>query len=259
MASKKLSLCAAAVATVTAPILLAVLSTPVLRAQDKALSFDVASIKPNNTPPGGRLVPGGGRLRFLPGTVSGRNVTAKRIILDAYHTTEYQLSGGPGWIDSDRFDFEAKADKPATEDQLGRMLQTLLAERFHLTVRHETRDVQVYALTVGKKGPKLLEIKPGEPTPRPTPPPAGSKIGGVFMDKGTIQHFIESMLDRYPTVGRPVVDKTGLSGVYQFFVYWDEDENFMTAVQDELGLRFEARKAPLDTLVIEHIEKPDPN
>jgi uncharacterized protein (TIGR03435 family) len=83
--------------------------------------------------------------------------------LAAYHLTEYQLSGGPGWLDNDRFDIEGRAATPAGEEQLRAMLNTLLAERFKLVVRHESKEMPVYALTVGKKGSKLSEANKESP------------------------------------------------------------------------------------------------
>lgn len=87
------------------------------------------------------------------------------MILEAYHLSQYQLSGGPRWLESERYSIEAKADSPANEDQLRSMLQTLLRQRFQLTVHRDSRQMQVYALTVNKSGLKLLELQEGEPMP----------------------------------------------------------------------------------------------
>jgi uncharacterized protein (TIGR03435 family) len=115
-------------------------------------AFDAATIKPNNSADGGiGAGPIGGSLRLTPGRVVG-TFTARRIILEAYHLTSPQLSGGPVWIDNDKFDIEAKAATRANRDQLRQMLQTLLSERFKLAVRHETKEMPVYVMTVGKSG-----------------------------------------------------------------------------------------------------------
>lgn len=242
------------------------------RTTEKPLAFDAASIKPSNSAmagdrggPGG----GGGRLQFSPGRVLGRNVTAKRIILEAYHLLkDYQLLGGPGWIDSARFDLEAKSDTPASENQLRQMLQTLLVERFKLVVHRETKEMPIYALIVGKNGSKLHELKEGEPTPTSTKelislgvlPPRGKEdtFAHVMFDRGKMQDFADE-LSRNPSIDRPVLDKTGLRGTYLFALWWDADENFMTVVQEQLGLKFESQKAPVDIFVIDKIEKPDKN
>jgi uncharacterized protein (TIGR03435 family) len=226
--------------------------------------FDVASIKPytgggggRNGGPGGNppQAGGGGALRLTPGRVATApgGVTARRIVLEAYHLTQYQLAGGPGWMDSDRFDLEAKAEG-ATDTQLRQMLQTLLAERCKLVVHRETREMSVYALLLGKNGPILHQWKEGDPMPA-----FGS--GGHannFRDRGTIQRLAD-VLSASPDVGRPVLDKTGLKGVYVFYVEWDEGEDFLPAMQKQLGLKLEPQRGPVDNLVIDHIEKPEPN
>ena len=233
-----------------APRLLAFQSQPV---------FDAASIKPNTTAPRGRDIPGGGSLRFTPGRVAGTRVTARRIILDAYHLTEYQLSGGPSWIENDRFDLEGKAATPADRDQLRQMLQPLLAERFKVAVRHETKEMPVYALVPAKNGAKLHELKPGDPMPAPSNDhPGRSGSTSHMFDMETMQQFADS-LSRNPSIDRPVLNKTGLQGTYLISIGWDADEDYKAAVEEQLGLKFESQKASMDTLVIEHIEKPDAN
>jgi uncharacterized protein (TIGR03435 family) len=238
------------VASAFAPRLLAFAQPP---------AFDAASVKPNTTPRGGREIPGGGSLRFTPGRVTGTRVTARRIILEAYHLTEYQLSGGPGWVESDRFDIEGKAATPADRNQLRQMLQPLLAERFKLVVRHETKEMPVCALVVAKNGSKLHEVKPGDPTPAPSNdhPGRGGTTNHMF-DLETMQEFADS-LSRNSSFDRPVLNKTGLQGTYLISLEWGSDEDYQTAIEEQLGLKFESQKAPMDTIVIDHIEKPDPN
>jgi|SRR5579863_554092 len=222
-------------------------------------SFDAASVRPNNSTPGGggKQGPPGGVLRYTPGKVTG-TATTRTIIREAYQVTDHQLSGGPGWLDNDKFDIEAKAATSADKDQLRLMLQTMLAERFKLVVRHETKEMPVYALTVGKNGPKFPDVKPDDAGFVKVPANAGSTGGNGLVTRGSIQDFA-FLLSGIPSIDRPVLDKTRLQGVYALLVHWDADEDFMTAVQDQLGLKFESLKAPMDTLVIDHIEKPDPN
>ena len=125
--------------------------------------FDAASVKASNAPAGTTA----GRLQFTPGRVFGTNVSAREVLLEAYRLKSYQLFGGPKWLDSTYFDIEARADTPATVNQLRPMLQSLLAERFQLVTHHDTREMPVFALTIGKSGLKLREVKEGEPKPPP--------------------------------------------------------------------------------------------
>lgn len=223
-------------------------------------AFDVVSIKPNNTSPSGagKAGPDGGIVRFTPGRVVGTKASTRRIILAAYRLTDHQLSGGPGWLDNDKFDLEAKAAMPANEDRLRLMLQTMLAERFKLVARHENKELPVYALTVGKNGPKLPDVKPDDAGFVKMPAGQGNAGGNILVTRASMQDFA-FLLSGDPSIDRPVLDKTGLQGVHVLPLHWDADENVMTAVEDEFGLKFESQKAPVDTLIIDHIEKPDPN
>jgi uncharacterized protein (TIGR03435 family) len=141
---------------------------------EKPLAFDAASIKPSGSGGGGRMGGGGGIVQITPGRVLARNVTARRLVLAAYRLTPYQLSGGPAWLDSDRFELEAKAETASNEKQLRLMLQTLLGQRLKLVVHRETEEMRVYALVVGKNGPKIYEVKEGE---RLVIPPAAPSSG----------------------------------------------------------------------------------
>lgn len=231
------------------------------RSTDKALRFDTASIKPFSGSGGGRN--GGigdgprinlGALRLMPGRVVSApgGVTARRLILEAFHLTPYQLTGGPGWLDSDRFELEAKAEG-ANQNQLRLMLQTLLAERFQLMVHREARKMPVYHLVVGKNGVKLHEWKEGDAMPS-----FGSDDRPKFIDRGTMQHLAD-VLSGGPDAGRPVLDRTGLPGVYIFYVVWDEGDDFLPALQQQLGLKLESQKDPVDCVVIDRIERPSAN
>jgi uncharacterized protein (TIGR03435 family) len=215
-------------------------------------TFDAASIKPNSM--GGR---GGGPLEFTPGRVSGRAATIRRMIIEAYHLQDYQLPDGPTWIDSDRFDLEAKAGIPASEDQLRSMLQTLLADRCKLVVHRQPKEMLVYALVVGKNGPRFSEVK--ENDPGPPKPPSGMKFLSLKM---TMAQFVEDFFNspigaRY--IGRPVLDKTGLTGRYLIELTWAPDDDLIANIREQLGLNLESQKAAVDTLVIDHIEKPAAN
>jgi uncharacterized protein (TIGR03435 family) len=161
---------------------------------------------------------------------------------------------------------EAKSDTPANVDQLRQMLRALLSDRFKLVVRTGTKDVPVYSMIVGKKGSKLLEWKDGAPMPQA---PAvseggggrgggGTSGGGSFLDHMTMQAFAERMTND-PHVGRPVLDKTDLQGLYLVRFRWDDDDTFVSAVEEATGLKFEAQKAPMEFLTIDHVERPTQN
>ena len=175
------------------------------------------------------------------------------MILEAFHVTQYQLLGGPGWLDSARFDLQAKAEG-ANENQLRQMLQSLLADRFHLVVHHETKETPVFALVVAKNGPRFHEWKAGDPVPE-----FGS--GGhanSFRDQGKMQRLVD-VLSTGPDAGRPVLDKTGLKGVYLFYFEWDQDQDFLPAMQQQLGLKLEAERGSMDNLVIDSVARPSEN
>jgi uncharacterized protein (TIGR03435 family) len=195
-------------------------------------------------------------VQITPGRVLGRNVTARQIVLEAYRLKSYQLSGGPRWLDSDRFDLEAKAETPANDNELRQMLQTLLSERLKLVVHRDAKDMAVYALVVAKNGPKLREVKEGGPKLPPPPIEPGALTVEFFESR--MQDFVDNM-NRSGEVGRPVLDKTGLQGLYFFDLQLLPGEDFITMVQERCGLKFESQNAVLDILVIDHIVKPEEN
>jgi uncharacterized protein (TIGR03435 family) len=214
--------------------------------------FDAASVKASNAPAETRA----GRLQFTPGRVVGTNVSARELLLEAYRLKSYQLFGGPKWLDSTHFDIEAKADNPATENQLRPMLQSLLAERFQLVAHHDTSEMPVYALTIGKTGLKLREVKEGEPKP-----PAPRTEPGALMAEYTIlkmQDFADN-LSRVGEIGRPVLNWTGLQGTYAFDLQLFEGQDFVGMVQERCGLKFESQRARIDILVIDRVERPSGN
>jgi len=233
-------------------------------ATEEPLSFDVASIKPDNSQPGGKGERASGSLRFTEEGVVGRRTTLGRIIQAAYRLTEYQVTGGPGWVDSDTFDVEAKTETRANKDQLRQMLQTLLADRFKLTAHRGAKEMPVYFLTVGKNGPgpALHELKDGEAPPElKTTEFAGHQaFGPTAIMRGTLQDFAIDLSSPPFSVGRLVVDKTNLRGTYLGFLHWAEDgDDAISALRDEFNLKLESQKAPVEILVIDHAEKPSGN
>jgi uncharacterized protein (TIGR03435 family) len=236
------------------------LNLPGLQAQLPArtdLKFDAASIKLYRSTSAEGRMGGNGGLIFMPESVASTpgGVTAKRIILEAYNLTDYELSGGPRWLDSDRFDLRAKSEAPADKNQLRLMLQTLLGERFRLRIRQEMKDMPVYVLTTGNKKPSLYPIKEGDNDP-PLAPLGSRNATYHAISRGTMQEFAHSIST---DMGRPVLDKTGITGIYFFFLQWDEDGGFGAAVQEQLGLKFESRKAPIKILIVDDIETPSVN
>ena len=223
-------------------------------------SFEVASIKPN---PPAVDAPVFKNPDVNPIQISGNRVILqmiglKGLVMAAYNVKEYQVSGGPAWaagLDS-LFDIEAKtagAAAPPSMAQVRLMLQSLLADRFHLKLRRESKPLPVYSLVVAKGGPKLREASETQPAPG--------------MRRGTMEQ-LAALLSLM--VDRPVIDRTGLAGIYEYSNGLalldigaqdsaDAVSRAITAVQDQLGLRLESAKAPLDILVIESAEKPTQN
>jgi uncharacterized protein (TIGR03435 family) len=157
--TRKLLLVAGGIAAIAIPITIGFVSAPASRAQstDKGPRFEVASIKPSNSADRRPL------FRMEPGGLTAANATVKRLIELAYHIKLFQISGGPGWIDSELFDISAKPEGSADMSQFDQMLQALLADRFRLVIRRDNKDMPVYALVTGKTGPKFKESRESDP------------------------------------------------------------------------------------------------
>ncbi len=209
--------------------------------------FDSASVRYD---PDARDTP----LSFAPGRVAG-TVPLRKVILEAFHISPFQLSGGPAWINSEKFAIEGKAATPASKEELRPMLQTLLADRFRLSVRREIKEVPVYALTVAKGGPRFREFKPGDAVPTQEPPDPG--LVRIFFVQS--MHDFAEMVNQSDAAGRPVLDQTGLSATYVIDFQIHSAADLIESIEDQSGLRFEPRTAPLDSITIQHIERPDPN
>jgi bla regulator protein blaR1 len=237
-------------------------------------AFEVASIKPDpgpiirvGKPPGGGLVARGIFIRFL--------------IALAYDVKEFQILDGPSWISHEQYLIEAKPgdnpkgpilsvylSKQQKEDDEWRLrIQSLLADRFHLRIHRETREQPVYSLVVGKNGPKFKESRFSESDFR-----KGALPGLTMHPYELIGNSVEIRLladEISRRLSRNVMDHTGLNGEYDFDLRWVPDAadgdsvpdgpSIFTAVQEQLGLKLESGKAPVDAIVIDHIEKPSPN
>lgn len=276
--AKKLLLASAGIVVVAVPLVIGIAHAPAISAQslvaEKPLAFDAVSVKPMNNSGGGsvRSEPG---LSFLPGRVNSlpAGVTARQIITEAYGLTKYQLAGGPAWVGSDRFALQATTKASVNEDQIRLMLQTLLTERFNFVASHGSKEMQVYALMVkkGGPGPTRYQAKAGADSPgsegfQKTDAALEGHTGGRATPfTGTMELFARSLSELggaqpgSSLLGRPVVDRTGLQGLFTFRLAWNDDGDFAPALQDELGLRLESQKAPMDILVISQIEKPSAN
>jgi uncharacterized protein (TIGR03435 family) len=243
-------------------ILASLLGAPQVRAQAPSLTpiaFEVASIRPHR-----------GEIVMMGGQFSGPRIrlvalTLADLVGDAYHCDRYQISGAQAWIESERYDVLANApgDNAPTQDNLRRMLQALLADRFQLKVHMETKERPVYALVVAKNGGKLKASAAEEYSQTAS----GARTAHMTFAKATMEQLASNL---YYSVGRPVFDKTGLRGFYDFTLDWTPDYggpssseangvDIFTALQEQLGLKLEAQKAPIDMLVIDHAEKPSEN
>jgi len=267
-------------------------------------SFEVATVKPGDpgqrgssimNQPGGRLV-----IRGMP---------LLGLITFAYRVRTFQVSGGPGWISTDRWDMEARAEEgsippqtgipdPNTPDPMALRLQSLLEDRFQLKIHRETKDFPIYELSIAKGGSKMKlseDQTPYKPPERGAPPPPPMQPGGtmprfsfrtgrgsmeaVAMDIANIVQSFSSQL------GRTVVDKTGLKGLYDLKLQWTPDApvqggpgglagpggpeaappidpngpSIFTAIQEQLGLKLDSTKGPVDVLVVDSVQKPTEN
>jgi uncharacterized protein (TIGR03435 family) len=302
---RKLLLSAVALLSLGAPVVFGLLHATQSRAQSQndssaatAYAYEVASIKPNKS--ADNMV----RLMYTPDSLSATGATVQMLIESAYDIQDNQLSGAPGWLRSDKYDIEAKMDSAVAdrihklEDSEQRlsirqhMLQALLADRCKLVIHRESTEQPVYALVIAKGGSKLHEAKPGDTYPNGLKGPNGQPGVGMFRMGGnggpslTAQGIPISNLVRLLSrqLGRKVIDKTGLTGIYDFTLKWTPDQNtpmfggpgggpapadaappdssgpsLFTAIQEQLGLKLESQKGPVDMIVIDHVEKPSEN
>jgi uncharacterized protein (TIGR03435 family) len=230
-------------------------------------AFEVASIKPSA--PGQRGV----RIQIAPGgRFVANNVNVKFLIGEAYNIRDFQISGGPSWIGSERYDITAKADGEENKgpEAFRPMVQGLLKDRFQFKSHMETKELPVYHLVVGKNGSKLTENA------------SGPDKGMVRMGRGQVSAtgVPIAMLCRQLAMqlGRTVIDKTGLTGDYDFKLEFTPEEgmgpgpggdappppdtvgpSLFAAIQEQLGLKLDGAKGPVEVLVIDHIEKASEN
>jgi uncharacterized protein (TIGR03435 family) len=240
---------------------LLLVSTPLcLSAQS---SFDVASVRPAG--PGAH----GGGIEVTPGgRFSATGVSLRALLKFGYSVRDFQITQPPAWFDSQRYDVLAKAETEVPEDRMKLMVQSLLADRFQLKLHRESKEMQTYVLTVLKTGVKIQPVQTGE-----TGRVSRKGLGFIAGTKASMAQLAEALSDvalngRY-ILDRPVLDRTGLSGVYDFMLTWTPDSSgstsdlsgpsLFTAVQEQLGLKLEIQKAQVEILVIDHVEKASAN
>ncbi|ADW67095.1 TIGR03435 family protein [Granulicella tundricola] len=233
--------------------------------QEKAtpLTFEVATVR--LTKPGEL----DGWIKALPGGAeyTAHNIPVKLMISLMYKVPMRQISGGPDWMETDKYDVEAKADKSYSLDDLHTMYRGLLAERFHLKVRKEIHEGPVYALTVDKGGVKM---KPDLSEQSYAIPITYSGEGAVG-NRVPMSYLSWWLGQQLQSESRPVVDETGLKENFDFTLSFTpprlegtdggaaEKPSLFTAVKEQLGLKLEAQKGPVEYYVIEHIERPSAN
>lgn len=278
---------------VTSKLALALAATVVLFAapmaqapapSQAAPAFEVASIRKNVS------VSDGASVRAQPGgRLTVTNNTLRNIIRNAYNLQNYQIIGGPDWMNNDRWDITAKAADDTPPPEMLLMLRTLLADRFKLVVRRETRQLPMFAVVLarpdGRLGPQLrastvdcaaLFAAAKARGEQPPPTTNGRPTCGTRTQRGNMMTTGTSMADFArniaPSTGRPVVDKTGLKGSYDIDLTWTPDQgppnpdgaaappgdgvSLFTAVQEQLGLKLDAQLGPVDVLVIESVQPP---
>jgi uncharacterized protein (TIGR03435 family) len=244
----------------------------------KAPQLDVISVKPDKNEDASMGLTGDG--------LTARGATLHWLLTEAFQVNADQLAGEPSWSTSDRWAIDAKVvredvpllTKLTMAQRLG-MYQQVLTDRFQLKYHHEQRDRSTYAFVIAKGGPRLTASNAeivAQATQHPGRPGNLQMGRGLVSGEGTTMHFLAIMLSRQ--LGRNVVDKTGLTGRYDFKLTWTPEDaappapqspepgadlsvglSLFAAVQDQLGLKLESIKGPVDIVVIDHVEKPTAN
>jgi len=254
-----------------------ILITATVAAVAQTASFEVASIKLNTSGLASS------RTSSRDNGFVATNTTVKFLIISAFNLKDFQLSGGPTWVASDRYDVNARVREGAKYTR--EMLRTLLEERFKLVTHRESRDDAIYSLVVahadGRLGPRLkptatLDCTPGRGAnpggPLTSPCSFNSSIGDVTGKMSAVGQGLEALAALLGNfgLGRLVVDRTGLTGRYDFELQWSYDAlrpnadaagepGLFTALQEQLGLKLETARGPVEFVVIDSIERPRPD
>lgn len=238
----------------------ALLSTAPLPGQ-----FEVASIKPS------RGATAESNLDSRPnGRLTATNITVRELLRVAFAVKDYQIAGAPAWVDREGFDIAAKTAAPAAPGELQSLLRQLLADRFQLAAHRETRQLPVYLLAVAKSGSKLTAHNDGAGSGTRK---ACGHLAGTRLTLDTIATVLSRQFDR------EVLNRANLPGKYDFRLDWTPDSgpcpapadglaappsqsdgtSIFTAIQEQLGLRLEPSKGPVDILIVDRIQRPSPN
>jgi uncharacterized protein (TIGR03435 family) len=226
--------------------------------------FEVASVKLNTS---GRGVPS---RTLRPGSINYKNVTVFEYTYLAFDVQPWQVIHGSAVSLADRYDIEARASEAVPVSQVQSMLRSLLEDRFQLKSHRETKELPVYILTVAKDGPHFKMSEDDGPMG------ASVKEGSMNYRRTSMAYLAGRVLSNLPSLGRPVVDRTGLNGVYDFSLrLFDPDparsetnpkgdtlqqlDNGLSASLKDLGLKLEPQKTPIEMLVIDRLSKPDAN
>jgi uncharacterized protein (TIGR03435 family) len=224
--------------------------------------FAAASVKANAS------IRNGMGNKFDPTMARWSNMPLRNLIEEAYHLKDYQAVGWPEWLRADKWDIDAKTEDPATRAQKSQMLQTLIIERFGLKYHLETRDISGYELVIAKGGPKIHPVTEEPPSNAPR---AGTTIlvGSIEIVRDDWSAFTGSLPSE---LGRPLHDGTGLTGKFTFKLEWVPDESqpnsfgeappadavgpsIFAAMQNQLGLKLEPKKLPVEMFVIDHVDR----
>lgn len=215
--------------------------------------FDVVSIKPSRSFSSGAVGIGA---QNTPGTITLAGIRPRDLIARAYSLKPYQVVG-PDRLDQEFYDIEAKSARPVPDSEQRLMLQSMLASRFNLTAHMETRELPCYRLVVRENGLKIHPVVADQAGSRYYPAPTAIRGNSISMAR---------LADLLATkVERPVLDRTSASGVFDIDLKWAPESDpasgpsLFTAVQEQLGLKLEARKSPIEVLVIDRIDRPSQN
>jgi len=234
--------------------------------------YEVASIKPNTD----------GDFRFAfriepKGPLAATGITLKRLMMTAYDVQGFRIVGGPNWVVSRRWDVQAKPDRVVSADQIRPMLRALIEDRFQLRSHSEKRQLPVYELSLDRKGSKVPRVKGNE-----TQADVRVAAGSIQLTKATAATFAGQL--SY-ALGRPVIDRTGLSGEFDFALEWTpepgedggpttaglphgardrpasaaEGPSIFTAIPEQLGLRLTSGRGPVEVIVIDDVQMPTAN
>jgi uncharacterized protein (TIGR03435 family) len=220
----------------------------------------------------------GGGFNLSPGRLTAKNQSLKDLVRFAYGLHDYQLSGGLGWTDTERYEVIATFPGETTNAQRAKLLQAMLADRFGLTVHRESKEVSGYALVVGKNGHRLHVAESDQPEMMLGRSPASGQrtLNAKRAKMSDLTSILADLL------GKPVEDKTGLEGVFDFVMEWTPDSvserslkpgaekvepaaeaqtgpSIFTALQETLGLKLETKKVTVEAIAIDHAEKPSAN